>query len=257
MQISMTDRILAVIPTYNEREHIAQLLAQVCVVLPEVSILVVDDGSPDGTGDLVVAAGQQNPRIRLIRRKTKQGLGSAYRTGFHAALTGPYKYIIQLDADFSHDPRDLWRLLEAAETGADVVIGSRYVRGSAVLDWPLSRRLISRGANWLAGFLLGQTVGDCTSGFRCFRSAALQSLVKAGLRSSGFSFQVEVVHMALCRGLRVREVPIRFVGRRQGRSKLGWRDMSEWLRFMLRTAIERKMRHQCWGGVRASERMPN
>ena len=113
-------------------------------------MLVVDDGSPDGTGDVVVALGWHNPRIRLIERPTKQGLGSAYRTGFHAALTEPYQYIFQLDGDFSHDPGDLPRLLEAAEAGADVVIGSRYVRGGVVVEWPLSRRLLSRSANWLA-----------------------------------------------------------------------------------------------------------
>jgi dolichol-phosphate mannosyltransferase len=146
----MTHRVLAVIPTYNEREHIAQLIQQLCVALPEVSILVVDDGSSDGTGDVVVALGWHNPRIRLIERQTKQGLGSAYRTGFHAALTGPYQYILQLDGDFSHDPGDLPRFLEAAEAGADVVIGSRYVRGGVVVEWPLSRRLLSRSANWLA-----------------------------------------------------------------------------------------------------------
>jgi dolichol-phosphate mannosyltransferase len=138
-------------------------------------------------------------------------------------LTGPYQYIIQLDTDFSHDPGDLPRLLQAAEAGADVVIGSRYVQGSVVLHWPLGRRLVSRSANWLAGCLLGQGVGDCISGFRCFRRAALASLLQTGLRSCGFSFQVEVVHVALYSGLVVREVPIRFVGRRQGQSKLAWR----------------------------------
>jgi len=238
----MTHGVLVVIPTYNEREHIVPLLEQVGVVLPDAAILVIDDGSPDGTGELVEAVGQQNPRIRLLQRHTRQGLGSAYRTGFDTALTGPYQYILQLDADLSHDPRDLARLLEAAEAGADVVIGSRYVQGSVVVEWPPGRRLLSRSANWLVRCVLGHTVGDCTSGFRCFRRAALQRLVQTGLRSRGFSLQVEVVHAALCSGLVVREVPIRFVGRQQGRSKLGWREMSAWLWFILRTAIERQVK---------------
>lgn len=210
---------LVVIPTYNERENIPALLPRVLEHV-NLSVLVVDDGSPDGTGDFVAAQVEQNPRIHLIRRAGKQGLGTAYVTGFRYALARGAEYIFEMDADFSHDPRYLLDLLHAAETAYDLVIGSRYVAGGGTTDWGLARQLISRGGNMYARLILGLPLADMTGGYRCYRRRALEAIKLDGIRSNGYSFQIEMAYRVHQAGLRVGEVPIIFPDRRVGKSKM-------------------------------------
>ena len=187
---------------------------------PRLSILVVDDGSPDRTGDLVAAVVAGNPRVHLLRRAGKQGLGTAYLAGFRYALDHGAEFIFEMDADFSHDPRYLPALLNAAETNYDLVIGSRYITGGGTTDWGLGRRLISQGGNVYARLILGLDVADLTGGFRCYRARALRALDLAAIRSNGYSFQIEMAYRVHQAGLRVGEVPIMFPDRRVGASKM-------------------------------------
>jgi dolichol-phosphate mannosyltransferase len=210
---------LVIIPTYNERENIPALLPRV-LEHPELSILVVDDGSPDGTGDLVAAEVARNPRVHLIRRAGKQGLGTAYVAGFRYALARGAEYVFEMDADFSHDPRYLPDLLHAAETAYDLVIGSRYVAGGGTTDWGLGRQLISRGGNLYARMILGLPLSDMTGGYRCYRRRALEAISLDQIRSNGYSFQIEMAYRVHQAGLRVGEVPIIFPDRRVGASKM-------------------------------------
>lgn len=210
---------LVIIPTYNERENILALLPRV-MDYPELSVLVVDDGSPDGTGDLVAAEVEHNPRVHLIRRAGKQGLGTAYVAGFRYALARGADYIFEMDADFSHDPRYLPDLLHAAESAYDLVIGSRYVAGGGTTDWGLGRQLISRGGNVYARLILGLPLSDMTGGYRCYRRAALEAIDLDHIRSNGYSFQIEMAYRVRQAGLRVGEVPIIFPDRRVGASKM-------------------------------------
>lgn len=215
----LTTDCLVVVPTYNECENIVNVLPRV-LENPRLSILVVDDGSPDGTGDIVAAALENDPRVHLLRRAGKQGLGSAYRLGFHYALDRGAQFIFEMDADFSHDPRYLPDLLHAAETKYDLVIGSRYVAGGGTTDWGLVRRFISRGGNIYARTILGMRVADLTGGFRCYRRRALESIELNKVRSNGYSFQIEMAYRVRQAGLRVGEVPIIFPDRRVGASKM-------------------------------------
>lgn len=210
---------LVIIPTYNECENIPVLLPRV-LEYPELSVLVVDDGSPDGTGDLVAAEVARNPRVHLIRRAGKQGLGTAYVAGFRYALARGAQYIFEMDADFSHDPRYLPDLLHAAETTYDLVIGSRYVAGGGTTDWGIGRQLISRGGNLYARLILGLPLSDMTGGFRCYRRHALETIALDNIRSNGYSFQIEMAYRVHQAGLRVGEVPIIFPDRRVGASKM-------------------------------------
>lgn len=210
---------LVIIPTYNERENILGLLPRV-MEYPELSVLVVDDGSPDGTGDLVAAEVERNPRVHLIRRAGKQGLGTAYVAGFRYALARGADYVFEMDADFSHDPRYLPDLLHAAESAYDLVIGSRYVAGGGTTDWGLGRQLISRGGNVYARLILGLPLSDMTGGYRCYRRAALEAIDLDQIRSNGYSFQIEMAYRVRQAGLRVGEVPIIFPDRRVGASKM-------------------------------------
>lgn len=210
---------LVIIPTYNERENILALLPRV-LDYPELSVLVVDDGSPDGTGDLVAAEVERNPRVHLIRRAGKQGLGTAYVAGFRYALARDAEFIFEMDADFSHDPRYLPDLLHAAESAYDLVVGSRYVAGGGTTDWGLGRQLISRGGNVYARLILGLPLSDMTGGYRCYRRAALEAINLNGIRSNGYSFQIEMAYRVRQAGLRVGEVPIIFPDRRVGASKM-------------------------------------
>ncbi|HEY0733785.1 MAG TPA: polyprenol monophosphomannose synthase [Herpetosiphonaceae bacterium] len=210
---------LVIIPTYNERENIQALLPRV-LDYPELSVLVVDDGSPDGTSDVVAAEVEQNPRVHLIRRAGKQGLGTAYVAGFRYALARGAEFIFEMDADFSHDPRYLPDLLHAAESAYDLVIGSRYVAGGGTTDWGIGRQLISRGGNIYARLILGLPLSDMTGGYRCYRSAALEAINLDRIRSNGYSFQIEMAYRVRQAGLRVGEVPIIFPDRRVGASKM-------------------------------------
>lgn len=215
-----------VVPTYNEAENIVELIPQL-LALPRFRVLVVDDGSPDGTGALVTGFAEQNPRVGLLSRPGKMGLGSAYIAGFRRALAEGAEFIFEMDADFSHDPGYLPALLAAAEAGADLALGSRYVRGGGTTDWGLGRQLISRGGNLYAGLILGLHIADATGGFRCYRRRVLETLDLARVRSNGYAFQVEMAYRTRQAGFRITEVPIIFPDRRVGRSKMSRRIVVE------------------------------
>jgi apolipoprotein N-acyltransferase len=212
-------RVNVVLPTYNERETIEEVLERVLASDDRVDVTVVDDSSPDGTGDVVRKISERNPRVVLDERPEKGGLASAYLDGFVRAIEHGYDLIVEMDADLSHRPEDLPRLLEGAE-GHHLVIGSRYVPGGRVRNWSLFRRILSRGGNLYSRTLLGMPVADATSGFRVYRWEALRELVTHQLRSEGYAFQVELAYRAWRRGMSVEEVPITFEERRHGHSKL-------------------------------------
>lgn len=217
---------MVIIPTYNEQETIADLVSQI-LANSRFRVLVVDDNSPDGTGKLIADLAPQEPRLGLLSRPGKQGLGTAYLAGFARALAEGAQFIFEMDADFSHDPRYLPALLAAAEEAHDVVIGSRYVPGGGTTDWGLIRRIISRGGNLYAGLILGLAVHDATSGLRCYRRKVLESLDLHLIRSNGYSFQIEMVYRALKAGFKIGEVPIIFPDRRVGQSKMSQRIVLE------------------------------
>ncbi len=205
-----------VLPTYNEAENIQGIIAQVRAALPAARVLVVDDNSPDGTGDLAAAM----DGVEVLRRAEKAGLGAAYVAGFGHALAGGADVVFEMDADGSHDPADLPRLLAAVEGGADLALGSRYVHGGGVENWPLLRRVVSRGGCVYARLVLRVPVRDLTGGFKCFRAGALRAIDFETVRAHGYAFQVELTYRALRRGLRVAELPITFREREHGQSKM-------------------------------------
>jgi dolichol-phosphate mannosyltransferase len=213
------DRVTVVLPTYNERENLSDIAA--AITAHGYRLLVVDDSSPDGTGEIADRLAGENPAISVLHRTSKDGLGPAYREGFDRALGEGAETVIEMDADFSHDPDDLPRLVEAIEQGADLAIGSRYVPGGSTPDWPWSRRFISIGGNLYARILLGLSIRDATAGFRAFRARALQSLPYHQAEASGYGFQVEMAMRAEEAGLKVVEVPITFRDRTRGTSKMG------------------------------------
>lgn len=219
----MAERALVIVPTYNERENIARLVDTVLAQDRRLEILVVDDGSPDGTGEIVEGLRQLNHRVHLFSRPRKLGLGTAYIAGFRWALERGYDYVFEMDADFSHDPNDLPRLLEGAMRG-DCAVGSRWVPGGGTENWSLLRKFISRGGSVYAKLILGVPIDDLTSGFKCFSAYVLRSLDLDSIRSNGYAFQVEVNYRCHRLGYRIVEVPIMFVDRRVGKSK-----MSAWI----------------------------
>lgn len=210
---------LIIVPTYNERENLQRFLAAVLAVDADLDVLVVDDNSPDGTGVLADEFAAGDPRVNVLHRDRKSGLGRAYVAGFAWALARNYDCMVEMDADFSHRPEDLPRLIEAAAE-ADVVIGSRNVPGGKTLGWSRLRTFISRGGSLYARFLLGLPIKDCTSGFKCFRRSAFTHLDLDRLQSNGYAFQVEVNHACHAAGLTFAEVPITFPDRTQGESKM-------------------------------------
>jgi dolichol-phosphate mannosyltransferase len=221
----MTD-VWVVIPTYNEAENLAELLDRTCAALaacrPPVrpTVLVVDDDSPDWTGALAEALRAQHPEVTVLHRAAKTGLGAAYRAGFARALHGDADIVLQLDADLSHDPEDLPRLIEAVRDGADVVLGSRYVPGGAVHGWPWHRWLLSRAGGAYASAVLGLGVSDPTGGLKAFRASTLRAIDLDTVASRGFAFQIETTYRAARAGRRIVELPITFRERRHGASKL-------------------------------------
>jgi dolichol-phosphate mannosyltransferase len=231
-------RTLVVVPTYNERDNLPRLVPQLLALDPVIDVLVVDDASPDGTGEIADGLARADMRIRVLHRASKQGLGTAYLAGFAEALERGYGRVVEMDADFSHRPADLQRLLQAtADPGAaHVAIGSRLVPGGAVVGWSALRRVVSVGGSSIARLLLGLPIRDCTSGFKCFRREALEALDLSRLRSTGFAFQVEVNHACSRAGLRLVEVPITFPDRVHGSSKMSWRIVGEalWVIVVLR-----------------------
>jgi len=215
----MNPKTLIIIPTYNERENIERMLTAVHAAVPDVDVLVVDDGSPDGTGDLVEARGKTDRRVQLLRRSGKLGLGTAYLAGFAYALERDYERVFEMDADFSHDPKYLQPMLDASEH-ADMVIGSRYVEGGGTVDWGLSRRLISRGGGLYARTILGLDIRDLTAGFVCYRRSTLKAIALSEVFSTGYCFQIELKYRVHRAGLRLVELPIVFPDRVAGVSKM-------------------------------------
>jgi dolichol-phosphate mannosyltransferase len=212
-------RVVVVVPTYNEVENLAWVVGRVRAAVPEADVLVVDDGSPDGTGAAADALAASDPQVSVVHRRAKEGLGAAYLHGFAVALERGYDVIGEMDADGSHQPEQLPRLLEALE-GADLVLGSRWVPGGRVVNWPVGRKLLSRGGNLYTRLLLGMPVRDATGGFRLFRRTTLEKIDLADVESVGYCFQADLAWRTVQAGLRVREVPIVFVERVRGESKM-------------------------------------
>jgi dolichol-phosphate mannosyltransferase len=212
-------RVVVVVPTYNEAENIAEIVGRVRVSLPEADVLVVDDGSPDGTGEIADRLAASDSHVRVVHRKAKQGLGAAYLHGFRVALERGYDVIGEMDADGSHPPEDLPRLLHSLEE-ADLVLGSRWVPGGSVVNWPWTRQALSRGGNLYTRLLLGIPVRDVTGGFRLFRRETLEKIDLPSVQSVGYCFQADLAWRTVEAGLRVREVPIEFVERVRGQSKM-------------------------------------
>lgn len=211
---------LVVIPTYDERAALPGTLSRLRAAVPEAHVLVVDDASPDGTGQWAAAVAERDPAVHVLHRQGKQGLGPAYLAGFAWGLERGYRLLAQMDADASHRPEQLPRLLEAVRRGADLAIGSRWVDGGAVHDWPRRRLLLSRGANLYVRVLLGLSVADATAGFRVFRAELLQRLLAHAIASQGYCFQVDMTRRARARGAVIAEVPIDFDERAEGVSKM-------------------------------------
>ncbi|GAA5175862.1 polyprenol monophosphomannose synthase [Pseudonocardia eucalypti] len=211
--------LLVVIPTYNERDNLGPIVDRVRAAVPSAHLLVVDDASPDGTGELADQLAAEDPRVRVLHRTGKGGLGRAYVAGFGLALEQGYRVIVQMDADGSHPPETLPDMLSALEK-ADVVIGSRYVPGGTVVNWPKHREALSRGANLYARLALGARVRDITAGYRVYRREVLSALGLAEVQSQGYCFQIDMAWRAVRAGFRVREVPITFTERERGQSKM-------------------------------------
>ena len=228
-------RVLVVVPTYNECDNIEWLVGRLRAAVPSVDVLVVDDGSPDGTGDVADRLAACDPQVTVLHRARKEGLGAAYLEGFSVALARGYDVVGEMDADGSHQPEELPRLLNALED-ADLVIGSRWVRGGSVVNWPLARKALSVGGNLYARLLLGIPLRDVTAGYRLFRRTTLETIDLGSVQSAGYIFQTDLALRTLRAGLRVVEVPIQFVERVRGESKMS-RDV----------ALESLWRITTWG----------
>lgn len=213
-------RTLVVLPTYDEAENLPGILPRILAVDPGIDVLVVDDASPDGTGRIADAIAAETPRVQVLHRAGKQGLGSAYVAGFRWGLARGYELLCEMDADFSHDPAYLRELTRVARQEADVVVGSRYVRGVNVINWPMGRLLLSWCANRYARVVTGMPLSDATSGFKCFRRNVLEAIELERVGSTGYAFQIEMDFRAWKKGFRLREVPIVFTDRSDGRSKM-------------------------------------
>ena len=213
-------RVLVIVPTYNERDNLPMIARRLRAAVPEAHLLVADDNSPDGTGEIADELAAQDDHIHVLHRPGKQGLGAAYIAGFRWGLAEGFDVLVEMDADGSHRPEELPKLLDAVANGADLAIGSRWVPGGKVVNWPLSRELLSRGANTYARIVLGIPVRDSTAGFRAYRAATLEKIGLDDVQSQGYCFQVDLTLRTIRSGLRVREVPITFVERTAGASKM-------------------------------------
>jgi len=210
---------LLIIPTYNEIDNIERMLTTITGLYPELNILIIEDGSPDGTAEVVKRFMEANSKVNIIERTGKLGLGTAYIAGFKWALERDFQFVFEMDCDFSHDPKDVPRLLEAAQTN-DLVIGSRYIDGIRIINWPIHRLLLSYFAGVYTRIITGLNVLDATGGFKCFTRSALESLDLDRVFSNGYSFQVELNFKIWAKGLKIKEVPIIFTERRDGESKM-------------------------------------
>jgi dolichol-phosphate mannosyltransferase len=239
-------RTLVVVPTYNEADNIVPFLQAVAAAAPDVDVLVVDDNSPDGTGRLADDAAAASPRVSVLHRTGKAGLGAAYRHGFSVAFERGYDVIVSMDCDLSHDPATIPTMIGLLQQGADVVVGSRYVPGGGTVHWPVHRRLLSRWGNRYTGAVLRLRVRDCTSGFRAYRASALQAADPGGTSAEGYAFLTELVRRLARCGARVVETPIIFRDRERGTSKMSGRIVAEsmWLvtRWGVRDLVSRGRR---------------
>ena len=209
------------LPTYNERENLEPMLRALGEVLgPDDRVLVIDDNSPDGTGELADRFASELDYVDVLHRERKEGLGPAYLAGFRRALTEGAELILEMDCDFSHDPADVPRLIAAVESGADLALGSRYVTGGSVGNWGAIRRFVSAGGSWYARVLLGVGIHDLTGGFKCYRRRVLETIDLDAIESKGYAFQIETTYRTLRAGFRVEEIPIHFVDREEGGSKM-------------------------------------
>jgi dolichol-phosphate mannosyltransferase len=222
-------RALICLPTYDERENLGPMIEAILAAVPQVDVLVIDDNSPDGTGQLADQIAAREPRVQVLHRAGKEGLGRAYLAGFAWALARDYGLILEMDCDFSHDPKYLPGMLAAAAE-ADLVLGSRYVAGGGTVNWGALRKLISRGGSLYARTILGLTVRDLTGGFKCFRREVLEGIDLPTVECTGYAFQIELTYRAARRGFKVRELPIVFADRRVGLSKMSRRIVLEAIR---------------------------
>jgi dolichol-phosphate mannosyltransferase len=241
--VAQNERALVIIPTYNEKENIRSIVELVLSQAPKLEVLVVDDNSPDGTGAIVIEMAQANSRVHLLSRAGKLGLGTAYIAGFKWGLAQGYAYLIEMDADFSHDPREIPNLLKAMQQ-ADLVLGSRYIDGIRVVNWPLSRLILSKGASYYVKILTGLPVHDPTGGFKCFRRVVLETIGLDEVRSNGYAFQIEMTHKVWMLGFRVREIPITFTDRYAGQSKMSGHIVREALWMVWSLAFSHGLRRQ-------------
>jgi len=232
----MSERALVVIPTYNERANIERIIPAVLAQDERLEVLVVDDGSPDGTGEIVDSIAASNSKVHAIHRAGKLGLGTAYLAGFKWAIEQNYDFVFEMDADFSHDPVHLPQFLHAIRD-ADLVLGSRYRKGKVtVVNWPMTRLMLSYGANLYARVVTGLPLDDCTGGFKCFRRSVLEAVNLDSVRSNGYAFQIEMSFRAWQNGFRIVEIPIVFVDRTEGESKMSKKIIREavWMVWRLR-----------------------
>jgi len=236
---AMSDpRVLVIIPTYNERDNLPILIDAVFSVMDKVHVLVIDDASPDGTGQVADAMARRDPRVCVLHRAAKLGLGTAYVEGFKLALERGFEVVVEMDADMSHDPRYLPALIGAVRDGADVAVGSRNIPGGGVQGWGLGRQLLSKGGSLYSRVILGVDTRDLTTGFKAFSRRALETIGVDEIRSNGYSFQIETTYRALCWGLHVVEVPIIFVDRRVGQSKMSRRVFVEAVGMVWKLRVE-------------------
>jgi dolichol-phosphate mannosyltransferase len=235
--------VLVIVPTYNEKDNLPHLVQRINAQPVQADILVVDDNSPDGTGQLADGIAAANPTVHVLHRKVKDGLGRAYIAGFQWALARHYEFIFEMDGDFSHNPSDLPAFVEAAKT-ADLAIGSRYKDGIRVINWPLSRLVLSLGAAQYVKLITGMPFTDPTGGYKCFRRSALKAVDLEGIRSNGYSFQIEMTHKIWRQGLKVVEVPIIFTDRFVGSSKMSrnivWEALAMVWRLWFQNGLRRK-----------------
>jgi dolichol-phosphate mannosyltransferase len=235
------EKTLIIIPTYDERENVQPIAQAVRQAAADVELLFIDDNSPDGTGDVLDGMAAEHDYIHVLHGEAKQGLGRAYIRGFKWALDRDFEFIFEMDADFSHDPKEIPNFLEAAKE-ADLVLGSRYVNGIRITNWPLSRLLLSKGAATYVRVITAMPVTDPTGGFKCFRRLVLEAIRLDKIVSSGYSFQVEMTHSAWRRGFRIKEVPITFVDRRSGYSKMSTDIFREALWLVWKLAFRNRFR---------------
>ncbi len=246
----MNSKTLVIVPTYNERDNLPPLAARLLALPVPVDVLVVDDHSPDGTGEVADALAAQHPQIHVLHRAEKDGLGRAYCAGFAWALERDYQFTFEMDGDVSHNPDDVPKFLQAAQS-ADLVLGSRYCNGIRVINWPLNRLMLSKGAAKYVRIITGMPFSDPTGGYKCFRRTALRTIDLQNVRSNGYSFQIELTHMLWRRGMTIVEVPIIFTERIQGRSKMSGKIVREafvmvwrlWLQNGLRRSPRMKTRN--------------